>query len=130
MATKLLAEGTGRESLEEALRALPVGVYKIVAVSEDGSKGYLIEIEKEPEGEGVGFPFLIVGGVIAGLLGTFFGWQMFKDIKETAQTLPQWAWYVGGAVLLVLLYNPIMNIIDPSRKYKQLAYPPSYYPPS
>lgn len=129
----IIATGNDAKSLEKTVNELPPGDYQLLLSRSDGDYTADLTIRPvEPEGVGV-FPFLWAGGA---LLGGLLGWQILRETRKTSEALtdiPKWVWYVGGAALVLLLWNPVMNMVNPTRKYQQVpqyAPPPQYYPPA
>jgi len=76
--------------LEEDIRSQ--GVYLTAPIIQDSRIVY-IQFEKRIA------PLLIIGGIVAAIIGSILGWQIFQT---TQMGVPLWAWLVGGAVLVYL----------------------------
>lgn len=110
----LVAEGVGTYDLIDAIDNLPPGNYRIEFLANDGFI-YKEDVDTTKDINGVGIaPILLallgVGGVIA-------GWKVY----EAATKVPGWLLVIGGASLVVLLADPILNLLIPSRKVSTLT---------
>lgn len=110
----VVAQGSGADALQAALEQLPAGNYSI-QITPDSGGVYMVDVTTAPEVEGVGLiPMLIIGiiAAIVGIFGLYFTWQVLKETSDILNSIPSYAWLIGGAALIFVLYKPVTNLLS------------------